>query len=156
MIKIITGEPAMNRPFAFEAGIDCLPMYVKRKLDRVALKISRDQWLGMSPEERNVIAQLPAERQDECLVLKKLVCDVLANHGAEPVCLPDTVRRMAQPPANIPAAVSQSAREVGVLLDQAGWSRLTGDQRYALTKLVNSGKKAKRTKALKEFLSGPS
>ena len=45
----------MHRQFAFEAGSDCLPMSVKRKLDRLAIKIGRDQWLGMNSDEKTSI-----------------------------------------------------------------------------------------------------
>ena len=59
--EVRTEQPLDGR-FAFEEAIDCLPMHVKRKLDRVALRIRRTQWLGMSPEGRGVIGRLPASQ----------------------------------------------------------------------------------------------
>jgi hypothetical protein len=118
----------VNREFAFEAKIndtlDCLPMSVKRKLDRVELKIGRKQWLGMRPEERMAIWHLPAESREECEALRRFIRGVLARYGTEPISLPEAVGRLSEPPVEVPAAVIESAREVGFLLDQQKWSKL--------------------------------
>ncbi len=37
-------------------------------------------------------------------------------------------------------------------MDQTRWSKLDDDQQYALTKLLDPGKKRKRARALAEFL----
>jgi hypothetical protein len=147
----------VNREFAFEAKIndtlDCLPMSVKRKLDRVELKIGRKQWLGMRPEERMAIWHPPAESREECEALRRFIRGVLARYGTEPISLPEAVGRLAEPPVEVPAAVIESAREVGFLLDQQKSSKLDADQRYALTKLIDPGKKSKRARAFAEFFS---
>ena len=39
----------------------------------------------------------------------------------------------------------------GFLLDQSKWSTLDEEQRYALTKLLDPGKRNKRMRALAEF-----
>jgi Conserved nitrate reductase-associated protein (Nitr_red_assoc) len=66
--------------------------------------------------------------------------------------LPASVERSADPPAEVPAVVTESALEVGFMVDQEQWSKLDADQRFALTKLVDSGKQNKRKRALIEFL----
>ena len=81
----------MNRQFAFEAEINCLPMSVKRKLDRVGLKIGRKQWLGLRPEERMAISHLPSESKEECEALRIFIRGVLAHHSTEPISLPEAV-----------------------------------------------------------------
>ena len=144
----------MNRQFAFEAEINCLPMSVKRKLDRVALKIGRKQWLGLRPEERMAISRLPSESKEECEAMRIFIRGVLARHSTEPISLPEAVGQFADPPVEVPVAVIESARAVGFLLDQQKWSKLDDDQRYALTKLIDPAKKSKRARALAEFFSG--
>ena len=139
----------MDRRFPFEAGSNCLPMYVKRTLDRLAVKIGHSQWLALTDEERTSIGQLATEEDRE--VATELIRDILSRYGTEPTLLPGTVEQLANPPLKIPEAVVESAREVGVLLDQEKWSKLSIDQRYVLTKLLESGKKNKRKRALLEF-----
>jgi hypothetical protein len=87
----------VNRQFAFEAEINCLPMSVKRKLDRVALKIGRKQWLGLRPEERMAISRLPSESKEECEALRIFIRGVLARHSTEPISLPEAVGQFAGP-----------------------------------------------------------
>ena len=140
----------MHRQFAFEAGSDCLPMRVK--LDRLAIKIGRDQWLGMSSDEKTSIANLPCNSKDECKTLRTFIDDALARRGLQATTLTQTVVQLADPPREVPAAVIESAREVGFSMDQTIWSKLDDDQQYALTKLLEPGKKRKRARALAEFL----
>jgi Conserved nitrate reductase-associated protein (Nitr_red_assoc) len=97
----------VKREFAFEKSInnslDCLPMSVKRKLDRVALKIGRDQWLGMKAEERKTIWNLPAETEQECETLILFIRKVLAGHRTEARPLPEMAARLSEPPLEVPA-----------------------------------------------------
>jgi hypothetical protein len=81
----------MHRQFAFEAGSDCLPMSVKRKLDRLAIKIGRDQWLGMSSDEKTSISSLPCNSKEECETLRTFIDDALARRGLQATALTQTV-----------------------------------------------------------------
>jgi hypothetical protein len=141
-----------DRRFGFEADTKCLPMYVKRTLDRLKLKIGRAQWLAITDQERLAIGRVSAEGEADCLGAQELVRGILRRYSTEPVLLPASVERSADPPAEVPAVVTESAREVGFIVDQERWSKLDSDQRYALTKLVDSGKQDKRKRALIEFL----
>jgi hypothetical protein len=142
----------MNRQFAFEAGSDCLPMSVKRKLDRLAIKIGREQWLGLSSEEKTSISSLPCNSKNECEAFRSFIDDLLARRGMQATTLTQTVAQLADPPPEVPAAVIESAREVGFSMNQTRWSKLDDDQQYALTKLLDPSKKRKRARALAEFL----
>jgi hypothetical protein len=144
----------MDRRFAFEADSNCLPMYVKRTLDRLALKIGQSQWLSLTDQERTSIGQLSTVSKEDREIAKELIRDIMRRHGTEPTLLPARIEQLANPPLKIPAAVIEGAREVGVVLNQEKWSKLNTDQRYALTKLIDSGKKNKRKRALMEFLGG--
>jgi hypothetical protein len=147
------GTQGLDRRFAFEADINCLPMYVKRMLDRLALKIGRGQWLAMTDQDRVSIGQLSTKSEEDCERAKRIVREILHRYGTEPTPLPQSVERFADPPVEVPAEVIESARELGVALTQEKWSSLNTDQRYALTKLIDSGKKNKRKRALREFLA---
>jgi hypothetical protein len=141
----------MDRRFAFETESNCLPMYVKRTLDRLAVKVGRVQWLSMTHQERTLIGELVTVSKEDREIARELIRDILSKYGSEPTLLPQSVERSADPPVEAPAEVIESAREVGVLLDQEKWSKLNMDQRYALTKLIDSGKRNKRKRALIEF-----
>jgi hypothetical protein len=140
-----------DRRFAFEMESNCLPMYVKRTLDRLAVKVSHAQWLSMTHQERTSIGELVTVNKEDREIARELIRDILRRYGSEPTLLPQSVERFADPPAEAPAEVIESAREVGVLLDQEKWSKLNTNQRYALTKLIDSGKRNKRKRALIEF-----
>lgn len=142
----------MDRRFGFEAETKCLPMYVKRTLDRLKLKIGRAQWLAITDQERLAIGRASTESEADCLSAQELVRGILRRYSAEPELLPASVERSADPPAEVPAVVTESALEVGFVVDQEQWSKLDADQRFALTKLVDSGKQNKRKRALIEFL----
>jgi hypothetical protein len=62
------GGPSMRR-FQFEADIyetlNCVPMAVRRKLDKIGLKVGLDQWQALSRAERLAVCYLPAESHDE-------------------------------------------------------------------------------------------
>ena len=55
----------MMRQFSFEAEIyeslSCLPMAARRKLDRLGLKVSLEQWQQLSRAERLMICHSPLE-----------------------------------------------------------------------------------------------
>jgi hypothetical protein len=144
----------IDRRFAFEAGANCLPMFVKRTLDRLALKIGHSQWLSMTEQEQASIGQLSTTSKEDREIARESIRDILRRYGTEPTLLPESAGRLANPPLEVPAQVIESARQVGVLLTQAKWSDLNADQQYALTKLIDSGKQNKRKLALMEFLGG--
>ena len=58
------------RKFQFEAEIYeslyCLPMAARRKLDRIGLKVSLEQWQGLSRAEHLAVCYMPANTSDEC------------------------------------------------------------------------------------------
>jgi hypothetical protein len=147
-----SGHPT-DRRFGFEADIQCLPMYVERTLDRLALKVGRAQWLAMTDQERLEIGHVSTESKADCASAQELVRGILRQYGTEPVLLAVSVERSVDPPAEVRAAVTESALEVGFIVDQEEWSKLDTDQRYALTKLIDSRKKNKRKRALIEFLT---
>src|SRR5258708_39976645 len=60
---------AMIREFKFEdemhTTLACVPMAVRRKLDRVGVKIGLEQWKALARGERLAICYLPVERPEE-------------------------------------------------------------------------------------------
>jgi hypothetical protein len=127
------------RQFKFESEIyetlNCVPMVVRRKLDRIGIKIGLKQWQALGRGERLAICHMPAERADEIAALNLFIREALARHAAEPATLPESDRISAVPPADPPDTLAENARRMGFNLDRAAWSQLDDDERYALIKL---------------------
>ncbi len=129
-------------------------MAVRRKLDRVGLKVSMEQWRALSQGDRLAICHLPSASREECDVLETFVREAVERQtGSKPAPLSAEQRAMADPPDNPPAEVVERARENGVALGPYEWSRLDDDERYALVKLGgNSNAKEFFPAALKEIV----
>jgi hypothetical protein len=142
--KLAEAEPrrrtAMIREFKFEdemhTTLACVPMAVRRKLDRVGVKIGLEQWKALARGERLAICHLPVERHDEREALRLFINEAVRRVcGEEPRSLAEAQRAVADPPVRLPAQLAERARAAGVMLDQAAWERLDADERYALIKL---------------------
>ncbi len=130
----------MMREFKFEdemhTTLACVPMAVRRKLDRVGVKVGLEQWKALGRGERLAICHLPAERHEEREALKLFINEAVRRVcGEEPRALDEAQRAVADPPARLPAELAERARAAGLALDQAAWERLDADERYALIKL---------------------
>jgi hypothetical protein len=130
----------MMRQFGFEAEIykslSCVPMAARRKLDRLGLKISLEQWQQLSRAERLMICHAPTSTPDECEVLGSFIHEVtLARSGFPPTPLSDQSRKAAEPATEPPAILVANANALGIALTAREWNRLDADERYALIKL---------------------
>ena len=148
------------RQFNFEAEIyqslNCLPMAARRKLDRLGLKISLEQWQRLSRAERLMICHAPAGMPDECDALRLFVDEVaVARSGSPPRQLSDESRMEAEPPAQPPPSLIANAQAAGVALTTREWERLDDDERYALVKLGGASRPSHNFKAALEELLAP-
>ncbi len=130
----------MMREFKFEEemrnSLACVPMAVRRKLDRVGVKIGLKQWQALGRGERLAICHLPIDREDERETLTLFISEAVERAcGERPKMLAEAERAIAEPPRVLPAEVAAAARAEGMGLDQAAWERLDEDERYALIKL---------------------
>jgi hypothetical protein len=128
------------RRFAFEdevhQNLGCVPMAVRRKLDRAGIKIGLEQWQALGLGERLALCHLPVENEEEREALRVFADEAVkakSGHGVKP--LPEASRAAAEPPERPPAALVEHARVLGVTLNQPAWDKLDADERYALIKL---------------------
>jgi hypothetical protein len=147
----------MIRKFKFEdevhESLQCVPMAVRRKLDRVGLKIGLEQWKSLDLGERLAICHLPVASGEECDALGVFIRESMKRRfGVEPKSLTEAQRASAEPPASPPARVISHARAAGFDLSTATWSRLDGDERFALMKMGDAETPSHNlAAALKEF-----
>jgi hypothetical protein len=150
----------MMREFKFEEDmrktLACVPMAVRRKLDRVGVKVGLKQWQALGRGERMAICHLPVDREEEREALTLFVSEAVQRAcGEKPDTLVEAQRAIADPPRILPAELAESARTAGVTLDQAAWERLDADERYALIKLGGGTKHSHNlAAALAEFAQG--
>jgi hypothetical protein len=150
----------MMREFKFEdemaTSLACVPMTVRRKLDRVGVKIGLKQWQALGRGERLAICHLPVDHENEREALSLFIGEAVERAcGERPAMLDDEQRAVANPPEVVPPELAESARGAGVKLDQDAWNRLDQDERYALIKLGGGPRHSHNlAAALSEFL-GP-
>ena len=148
----------MIRRFRFEDEVHhslaCVPMAVRRKLDRVGVKLSLEQWQALAQYERLAICHLPTASDEERDALRSFLEEaVRARSGSATKVLPEDVRRSAEPPAAPPAQLLQNAEAEGVTLSQSDWDRLDADERYALIKLGGGADRSQNfASALRELV----
>lgn len=149
----------MFRRFKFEdevhQSLSCVPMAVRRKLDRIGVKLSLDQWQHLTRNERLAICHLPVESGEEREATRSFIEEAVLTRSKSPAkALPEEVRRSADPPMEPPADLIELARVNGMAIGQAEWERLDSDERYALLKLSSGAKPSHNfAAALREFLS---
>jgi len=147
----------MIRKFKFEdemhESLQCVPMAVRRKLDRVGLKIGLEQWKSLDRGERLAICHFPGDSGEECDSLNVFIREAMNRRfGAEPKSLSNAQRASAEPPASPPSRVVANARAQGFNLTAEVWSRLDGDERFALMKMADAETPSHNLgAALKEF-----
>jgi len=150
----------MIRRFKFEDEVHhslaCVPMAVRRKLDRVGVKVSLAQWQTLAHHERLAICHWPTAADEERGALRSFLEEaVRARSGSATKALSDEVTRSAEPPATPPARLIENARAAGVTLNQPVWDRLDPDERYALIKLGGgAGQSHNFAAALRELIIG--
>jgi hypothetical protein len=149
----------MFRRFKFEDEMQrtlaCVPTAVRRKLDRIGLKVGLEQWRALAPGERLAICHLPVATDEECDAMAAFVREaVRRGSGSEPKSLPPESRADANPPAHPPPALVANAGALGFDLNEAAWSCLDDEERFALMKL-GAGRKPSHDlrDALEEFLA---
>lgn len=149
----------MMRRFRFEdeiySSLYCVPMAVRRKLDRLGVKIGLKQWQALGRGERLAVCHLPADSDEEAEALKLFILEAVQSHsGEEPKRIPETERAAADPPADPPDALVQNLGAIGVALDRGAWTRLDSDERYALVKLGGGKETSHNLKAAVAELLG--
>lgn len=146
----------LTRSFAFEAdfgaGLRCIPMAVRYKLDAAGVKLSLRDWTKLDEAERRALLTAPCAHLEEVTAFAAhTIALVEARSGARPKPLPP-VALDAWRAAALPGEVVERAATEGVALTADRWAGLTPLQRFALTKLARPTHDAANfAAALREF-----
>ncbi|MBI4525835.1 MAG: hypothetical protein HY695_18720 [Deltaproteobacteria bacterium] len=137
----------------FYPGLSRVPLHVRMKLDLTGVKISLNDWLAFSMEERGVLCHLPVETEEEKEIFSSYL-DFLSRR-----CLGKQAERVppiADPPwenrYRIPNPVEGKSLGAGKAVTLEEWGGWELWQRYALFKLsVSKNEPEKFREALEEF-----
>jgi len=128
--------------FEFEgevhASLDCVPLTVRRKLDLAGVKISLDGWQRLARTERLSLCHLPVDSDGDLAVYREVMAGFCERNGVatKPLHDPMVDGRQWNEPA-VPSPLRERARTLGAALDDARWSALDEESRYALLKLAD-------------------
>jgi len=130
------------RLFAFEAdfvaSLRCIPMAVRMKLDRCAIKLTLRQWSRFTLDDRRTLLEMSCRTpHDVGLYRAKLVWLVAQRVGEEARPLAEPAVALWEAAGDIPPAVAAFARSVGVSPPTPdAWSGLSDLERFTLLKLT--------------------
>jgi hypothetical protein len=139
--------------FQFESEhypiLDRLPLHARMKLDLAGVKLSLQQWLAFSLEERRVICHLPVESDEELEVFAaylNFLC--LRYDGAPAQKLPRLNPALWDTPGRIPEPVVGNSRDNGQVITVEEWTHWQFHQRYGLYKTAVSKNEPEKFAAL--------
>ena len=113
-----------------------------------------DELARFQIDERRLLRDYPIDSGERISQFAEIVRELMIKHGApEPLSLSPEQQQAAFRIGQLPERVAADARALGVKLSPELWTRLDGDQRYALLKL-GGGQRVKRNfaPAPREFL----
>jgi hypothetical protein len=144
--------------FTFEAdfvedNVRCIPMIVRFKLDACGIKLKLKEWSKMTTQERENLATLSCETDQEIADYKIYLVDIIKKHTGESGT---EIPVMVNPPwtrvDEIPYPLQEKLKEFNWAISIAQWFRLSELQRFALLKLSYPGHENKNfPKAMREF-----
>ena len=153
----------MYKRFAFEgdihASLDCVPLTVRRKLDLAGLKISLSGWQQLARDERLCLCHLPVDASEDLAIYREVLLAFCRRREISYKLLEDpVVDARAWNAATVPPGLRERTAALNAQLDDAAWSQLDEESRYALLKLADPKRSPdKLTAALVELglLRGP-
>jgi hypothetical protein len=143
----------MYKRFAFEGDIhdslQCVPLSVRRKLDRAGLKISLEGWQRLLRAERLALCHLPVDSDHEIDVYREALRGFCERASVPLKRLEDanaSSRTWNDP--RVPASIAARVTELGASLTDRAWHSLDEESRYALLKLAPPERNPEKVRAL--------
>ena len=134
-----------------DAGLRCIPMCVRYKLDTVGIKLSLDVWCKMNRMERVSLATLACYTPEDIRRYDQFLCDCIKHYDhSDPMRLSPSLENDST--HQIYNRVSDHCKLYFIELKWNDWMSLTALERFALSKLLKPGHESKNfVPALKEF-----
>lgn len=136
-----------------EAGVRCIPMIVRFKLDACGVKLKLSEWSRMTHEQRRYLAYAGCAAPQEVIRYREDLYRMIGmQSGESPTLIPVPSNPAWSRRDEIPYTIQEKLQESAssILLEQ--WQELTDLQRFALLKLSYPGHENKNfPRALAEF-----
>ncbi len=136
----------------FVAGLRCIPMQVRFKLDTCGVKLKLSHWNQFSQSDRQALVSLPCNTAPAVEAYRSHVQARVIHHTGQPASL---LPIDPEPPWHnnqLPAQVQTQAQDQQIALTDQQWQHLTPLQRFALLKLSQKGHENQNfLPALQEF-----
>jgi hypothetical protein len=123
----------------FYPNLSRVPMHVRMKLDLTGAKISLDDWLVFSFEERTVLCHLPIESEEEKSAFIAYLNFLSGKYCGKPLAMTDALDRALWDASHHvpPSVIGKSALKASSVTREE-WTRWKPHERYALYKTANS------------------
>jgi hypothetical protein len=108
------------------------------KLDLTGAKISLNDWLSFSFEERTVLCHLPCASAEEKGVFTSYLSFLSSKYTGAPLATTDSLDGALWDGTHVPEEVRQKSAECGRAVDNDEWRNWDSHQRYALYKTAVS------------------
>jgi len=123
----------------FYPTLSRVPLHVRMKLDLTGIKISLNDWLAFSLEERTVLCHLPVDVAEEKQALVRYLDFLSRKYRGAPVATTEAINSsLWDDPNRIPGPVEQRSVEKNQSVTVEEWARWKSHQRYALYKTAIS------------------
>jgi hypothetical protein len=136
----------------FVAGLRCIPMQVRFKLDTCGVKLKLFHWNQFSQTERQTLVTLPCDTTAAIEAYRTHVQARVSHYTGQ---LASLLPIDPEPPWQgnlLPEQVQAQAQSLDITLSQQQWRQLSSLQRFALLKLSQKGHENHNfLPALKEF-----
>lgn len=136
-----------------EAGVRCIPMIVRFKMDAAGIKLTLAAWCKFTISERKQLAIMPCEASVGVRAYHDFLNGLVVKYtGSVGTALKFDASPLWADLKNVPVALQQKATEFNWVITVNKWKRLTDLQRFALLKLFSPGHENKNfPKAMVEF-----
>ena len=132
----------MFHRFQYEAefypSLSRIPLDVRMKLDLAGVKISLQDWLAWSFEERTVLCHLPCADREELDALVAYLDFLSRKYAGASVVMTEPLDRALWEGTAVPFLVREKSAAGGSVVTPSDWLGWQSHQRYALYKTAIS------------------
>ncbi|NJN21059.1 MAG: nitrate reductase maturation protein NarM [Leptolyngbya sp. RL_3_1] len=136
----------------FVAGLRCIPMQVRFKLDTCGVKLKLSHWNQFSQSERQALVTLPCDTAPTIEAYRSHVQAQVSHYTGQPAALLPIDPSPPWQGKQLPDTVQAQAQTLQIALSDQQWQQLTPLQRFVLLKLSRPGHENQNfLPALQEF-----
>lgn len=118
----------------FYPSLSRLPVDLRRKLDIAGIKISLQDWLAFSLEERTVLCHFPCDSDEERQVFTAYLDFLASRYFAKPTDKTEPMDSALWSESAVPAAVTHTSLALNQAVSASEWRGWPSHHRYALYK----------------------